>query len=247
MTEETDKPGFDDVESRRSPISSREMTLGRRLYYAIGMPVVYGILRLLWWSWRVEKVIGADIDERVVTDGKTYAPCYWHQHSIVILKSMRDWIRRGFKAGFIVSASVDGEVPAKIARSWGAEVIRGSAQRTGALAMRDIHQVMKNGYSIVTAADGPLGPCYEFKPGVVLMAKIGSAPMIPIGCAADKAWYLKRWDNFIIPKPFARIVLAVGEPLAVPRAASMEDLEDHRLSMQNAILRLMKEAERALH
>ena len=54
---------------------------------------------------------------------------------------MREWIRRGFKACFLISGSVDGEVPERIARSWGAEVIRGSASRTGALAMRDMHEV----------------------------------------------------------------------------------------------------------
>jgi lysophospholipid acyltransferase (LPLAT)-like uncharacterized protein len=159
---------------------------------------------------------------------------------------MRSWIQRGFKGGFIVSPSVDGEVPARVARSWGAEVIRGSAERTGALAMRDIHKVMKNGTSIITAADGPLGPKYEFKPGVVLMSRIGSAAMIPIGCAADRAWHLNRWDDFIIPKPFARIVLAVGDPHPVPAGSSMEDLELHRKIMQDSLMSLIEQSKEAL-
>jgi hypothetical protein len=159
---------------------------------------------------------------------------------------MRTWIQRGFRACFLVSASVDGEVPARIARSWGAEVIRGSANQTGALVLRDMQKMMKQGIAIVTTADGPNGPRYEFKPGAVLMARIGGTPLVPLACAADRAWYLDRWDEFMIPKPFARVVYAVGEPVAVPRDAPMDRLEEYRLEMQYATNALMAESKQLL-
>ena len=83
--------------------------------------------------------------------------------------------------------SVDGEVPERIVRSWGAEVIRGSANQSGALALRDQQQMMKNGYSIVTTVDGPSGPKLEVKAGAILMARIAGVPLVPIACAADRA------------------------------------------------------------
>jgi lysophospholipid acyltransferase (LPLAT)-like uncharacterized protein len=246
MTEEKAKTNFDDVESRRANVGRRRMSTGRRIYYFLGLPILRLVVRLISSTYRLEKVIGKDVAERVISDGKVYAPCYWHQHTVLCLLLMRRWVKRGFKGGFIVSPSVDGEVPARIARSWGAEVIRGSAERTGALAMRDIHKIMKNGISIITAADGPLGPKYEFKPGVVLMSRIGSAAMIPIACAADRAWHLDRWDDFMVPKPFARIVLAVGEPHPVPASSSKEDLESHRKSMHDSLMSLMEQSKEAL-
>jgi|GEM_PF-408360 len=246
VTNTENKINFADVESRRGFIGKRRMSVGRRIYYFLGLPVLLAILKLFWWSYRIEKVIGEDVVEEMLADGKVYAPCYWHQHTVLCLSMMHDWIRRGLKLGFIVSPSVDGEVPARIARSWGAEVVRGSAKRTGALAMRDIHAVLKNGFSIVTAADGPLGPKNKFKLGVVLMSRIGSAPMIPVACAADRAWYLSRWDDFMIPKPFARIVLAVGKPHVIPARASMEELERQRIAMQNATISLTELSEETL-
>ena len=159
---------------------------------------------------------------------------------------MRSWIRKGFKACFLISASVDGEVPARIARAWGAQVIRGSANQTGALALRDMQQMMKQGISIVTTADGPNGPKYEFKPGAVLMARIGGAALVPLACAADRAWYLDRWDDFMIPKPFARVVLAIGEPVEVPRTAAVNDLESYRLRMEQATMALMEKSKAEL-
>ena len=236
----------DDVESRRFSGSSRRLSLGRRIYYAAGMPILLALVRLLWGSCRVVTVIGSEHVDEMLADDRVYAPCYWHQHTVLILKMMRDWLQRGFRAGFIISASVDGDVPAKVAKRWGAEVIRGSAQRTGALAMRDIHQVMRNGTSLVTAADGPLGPKYEFKLGTVLMARIGKAPIVPMSCAAERAWYLNRWDDFLVPKPFSRIVLGVGKPYEIPPGVDMEELETHRERIEQQMMALKQQAEDAL-
>jgi hypothetical protein len=110
-----------------------------------------------------------------------------------------------------------------------------------------MQKMMKSGYSIVTTADGPRGPQYEFKPGAVLMARVGGVPIVPIGCAADRAWYLrKRWDDFMIPKPFARIILAVGEPYPISTSVALDALEPHRLNVQEAVMSLMRDSENAL-
>ena len=212
------------------------MSRGRKLAYAIGLPLLRLIIFLLNASYRRKAVIGSDVVDRIIADeGRAYVPCYWHSQHLVLSHYMRDWIRRGFKACFIVSASVDGEVPARLAQSWGAEVIRGSAANTGSLVLRDAHQAMKRGVSIVTTSDGPLGPAFEFKSGTVLMSRIGGAPMIPIAYNANRAWVLDTWDRFMIPKPFATIAIAVGEPIGVPRNASMDDMERIREQMQTAI------------
>ena len=223
------------------------MTVGRRLYYFLGLPLLRAIIKVLNSTYRVEKVIGANNIDPYIDDGAVCAPAYWHQHHIIIGSTLvRSWIRRGFKACFLVSGSVDGDVPERVARAWGAEVIRGSANQSGALALRDQQRMMKSGYSIVTTADGPRGPKYEFKAGTVLMARVAGVPMLPIGCAADRAWYLKRWDDFMIPKPFARIVIAVGEPIPVPREVALDALEPVRENVQAAVMSLMEESEQAL-
>ena len=131
----------------------------------------------------------------------------------------------------------------KIAEKWGAKVIRGSANQSGTLALRDMQDMMKKGYSIVTTADGPRGPQHEFKLGAILMARVSGVPIIPIGCAADRAWYLNRWDNFMIPKPFSRIVFAIGEPYLIPTDTALDQLEFHRLKVQKIVMSLMSKCE----
>jgi lysophospholipid acyltransferase (LPLAT)-like uncharacterized protein len=220
------------------------MTPARRLYYAVGLPILKGLIRVLTATYRIDRVIGEEQMAPYLKGEAVCAPCYWHQHHIIGSTLVRAWIRRGFKACFLVSGSVDGDVPERIARAWGAEVIRGSANQSGALALRDQQRMIRNGYSIVTTADGPRGPQHEFKAGTVLMARIAGVPIVPIGCAADRAWYLeKRWDRFMIPKPFARIVIAIGEPVPVPRSIPVDELEPVRLNVQEAVMSLMEESE----
>jgi len=225
----------------------RTMTPARRLYYFLGLPLLRGLIRLLTSTYRIERILGEQHIGPFITTDAVCAPAYWHQHHIVGSALIRSWIRRGFRACFLVSGSVDGDVPERIARAWGAEVIRGSANQSGALALRDQQRMMQAGYSIVTTADGPRGPQHEFKAGTVLMARIAGVPIVPIGCAADRAWYLhRRWDHFMIPKPFARIVIAVGEPVPVPRSVALDDLEPIRLNVQQRVMSLMEESEQAL-
>ncbi|HKJ21099.1 MAG TPA: lysophospholipid acyltransferase family protein [Woeseiaceae bacterium] len=244
----SDRPSknFDSIESRRSSTSQRRMTPARRLYYFLGLPLLRGLIKVLTSTYRVEKVIGAEHMEPFIVSGEVCAPAYWHQHHVIGSSLIRSWIGRGFKACFLISGSVDGDVPERIARAWGAEVIRGSANKSGALALRDQQQMMKRGYSIVTTADGPRGPKYEFKAGTVLMARVAGVPIVPIGCAADRAWYLRRWDDFMIPKPFARIAIAIGEPVPVPRGIALDALEPVRVNVQEAVMSLMRDSEQAL-
>jgi len=42
-------------------------------------------------------------------------------------------------------------------------------------------------------------------------------PILPMAYAASRAWLIA-WDKFVIPWPFSRIVIAIGEPRQVPRA-----------------------------
>jgi len=244
MNEKGVKRDYSNVEARRSKRSGRRMSFGRRTAYTIGKPLLRFILFVLTATYRFEKVIGKDIADRIVADReRPYVPVYWHGHQIPGSHLVRNWIRRGFKAAFVISASVDGEVPAAVAKSWGAEVIRGSAQETGALVLRDAVEMMKRGVSIVTMSDGPLGPKHQVKTGTVLVARMGNAPMVPIACAASRAWTTNTWDSFMIPKPFARIVIAVGEPIEVPRGLPASGLEAKRDEMQAAMDALLENAQ----
>ena len=73
-----------------------------------------------------------------------------------------------------------------------------------------------------------------------------SVPVVPVACAAEKAWYLDRWDKFMIPRPFTRVVLGIGAPYEIPSDVALDAIEPHRVNVQEAVMSLMRECERQL-
>jgi lysophospholipid acyltransferase (LPLAT)-like uncharacterized protein len=221
----------------------REMTPARRLTYALLKPIIKLLFSLIWLTCRVVRVEGEQHVDQVTASNKPFIPCYWHQHHFFCTWYMRRLIKRGIKIGFLISPSVDGEIPAQLAREWGGIVIRGSTTRTGAQAMRDMYNVVvKNGISPVSTSDGPTGPLHVFKIGDILLSQFTQAPLLPLSYAANRAWYLKSWDRFIIPKPFSRIAITIGAPLTIPKGLMVEDLEPYRLQMQTSLRDLATQA-----
>jgi len=225
----------------------RVLTWKRKLGYAIIRPIVKLLLSIFWWTCRVEKIIGDEHAQKLIDKGEPIIPCYWHQMHIFGSWYMRKLQKRGLKIGFLISPSVDGEVPAKIIESWGAVAIRGSSNRTGARALKDMYNtIVKDKISPVTTSDGPTGPVHEFKQGAVMLAQLTQSPMLPIAYMASRYWESKSWDKFIIPKPFSRIVIAVGEPHSIDKKSNAEKLEEERVKMETAMNNLIEVARAAL-
>ena len=130
--------------------------------------------------------------------------------------------------------------------SLGAEVIRGSSTHTGARALRDYYQALTHaGLSPAMTPDGPRGPVWKFKPGAVLLAQLSQRPIIPLAYAASRAWKIK-WDRFVIPKPFSRVVIAIGEPVYVSKGLDAAALNRLQSEMELRLKSLYATAAAAL-
>lgn len=172
--------------------------------------VVIWLLRL---TCRIRVVQGAQhVDAMLAAEVPAIVPCGWHQRIIMSGLFLRSLVPRGLRLGFLISPSREGEFIARVARSHGTETIRGSSSRTGKEAMRALTQAVREGISPMMYGDGPRGPAGVFKPGAVILASRSGAPLFLVGCAANRYWQLKSWDSGQIPKPFARLTVAVGEP-----------------------------------
>jgi lysophospholipid acyltransferase (LPLAT)-like uncharacterized protein len=204
-------------------VSTRRMTPARRAAYSLLTPLALALIRFWWWSCRIVRVQGEEHLAAALERAPSLLPCYWHQHELFCARWLLEQQKRGLKVGFLISPSVDGEVPSAIARRLGAAVIRGSSTRTGARALRDYYQLLvKDQVSPVITPDGPSGPRFRFKPGGIVLAQISGRPLVPMAYAASRAW-LVSWDRFVIPWPFARISIAVGEPVYVARSVKLDD------------------------
>ncbi len=224
--------------------SRRRMSAGRKVWYAFIIAVARVVARTLWSTCKVEKVIGAEHMDAAVASGKPVIPCYWHQMHIYCSRYMLDQLERGLKTGFLISPSVSGEVPAAMAKHWGATVVRGSPTRTGGQALRDMYlAVNRDGVSPVITVDGPKGPAEVVKIGAVLLARLTKAPMIPMAYAASSAKLWNSWDRFMVPRPFSKIVIVVGAPLRVPDGTPIDDLEPIRLELEQRLKSVNEQAQ----
>lgn len=220
------------------------MSAGRKVWYGFLVAIGRAVTRALWSSCKVEKVLGAEHMDAIVAGGKPCLPCYWHQMHVFCARYMLDQLERGLKVGFLISPSVSGEVPAAMARKAGAEVVRGSPTRTGGQALRDMYlTINKQGVSPVITVDGPKGPAEIVKIGAVLLARLTGAPMVPMAYAASSAKLWNSWDRFMIPRPGARIVIVVGEPLRVPPGTPIDDLEPIRLELEQRLRDVNQQAQ----
>jgi lysophospholipid acyltransferase (LPLAT)-like uncharacterized protein len=230
-------------------VSRRRLTPMRRLLYRLAAPVGLAVLRSWWRSCRIVSVVGSENLDAALAQWPSILPCYWHQHELFCARYLLLQMPRGLKLGFLVSPSVDGEIPTMIATKLGARVIRGSSTYTGARSLRDYYQLLvKDQVSPVITPDGPSGPRFKFKPGAIMLARISGRPMLPMAYAASSAW-LVAWDKFVIPRPFARIAIAIGAPVSVASDFPISDeaaVNALQLQMEQSLYEQFRRAQAAL-
>lgn len=158
----------------------------------------------------------------------------WHEHAALLgYWFPRRLLSRGYRVASLSSQSRDGEIGTRVSEGWGSRVIRGSSSRGGSLGLRRLYRAMvKDRRSVVMLPDAPRGPRREAKPGTVILAQMGGVPIVPLGFSAERAWRLKSWDRMIVPKPFSRVTVRMGEPFHVPAG---EDREVARKRLERAL------------
>lgn len=240
------EPGLRHSIYHKAPYTGRRMTPARERLYRMALPIALAIIRGWWRLSRVVGVVGEEHLTAALATSPSVLPCYWHQHQLYCGKYLLEQRARGLKVGFLISPSVDGEIGAMLVRRLGAEVIRGSSTHTGARALREYYQALvKDGISPAITPDGPRGPRHQFKPGAILLAQMSGRPILPLAYAASRAWRIK-WDGFVIPKPFSRIVIGIGPPRYVPRTLAGAALEKLQEDLALELSRTYETARQAL-
>jgi lysophospholipid acyltransferase (LPLAT)-like uncharacterized protein len=135
----------------------------------------------------------------------------------------------------LASRSRDGELVTRYIGQFGIEAVRGSSSRGGAAALRHLARWLKQGREVVIVPDGPRGPAEVVKPGIVGLARLSGAAVVPVAVGASSEWRLGSWDGFRIPRPFARCVARFGEPIHVARVVDRRAEEAVREEVEAAL------------
>ena len=116
----------------------------------------------------------------------------------------------------MASQSKDGEWIARWLEANGYVVVRGSTTRGGSQALREMVRQVRSGRNAALTVDGPRGPARVVAPGVVQLARLTGAWILPITSSSSRARFLRSWDRYLVPAPFSRSVVVYGEPFPIP-------------------------------
>lgn len=168
-------------------------------------PVVGALAR----TWRFREA-GSPAWRELLAARRPFVVALWHDSLLMPL-----WRHRGLGIAIVVSEARDGQYLADVAARFGFTAVRGSSTRGGSRALLGARRVLEAGGIVAFTPDGPRGPRRVLKPGVVAAAQQAGVPIVPVHAVPARAWRFRSWDRFRVPKPFTRVRIGYGAPIAV--------------------------------
>lgn len=170
-----------------------------------------------------------------------YLYSVWHDSMVLPVFGGRHWCTTA-----LTSQHRDGSFVASVLRLRNIPAVRGSTNRIGTGAMRELLQTMDNRHLVITP-DGPRGPNRRMSAGIAYLASRTGRAVVPSGFACSSCWRWKgSWSDLIIPKPFSTVVLIAGSPVHVPHDTPTAELPRYVEELQAAMDQLDRQAQAEL-
>jgi hypothetical protein len=201
------------------------------------------VVRLLslTYRFRFERREATD-QARALHERGSYCLALWHEHLFACIIA-----HRGGRFAPLASLSSDGDIVTFVMNRLGFNTVRGSSSRGGPEARDDLVEITSQGWFTALTVDGPRGPRRRVKGGVVDVARRSGVAIVPLVAIADRMWVLHRsWDQFKIPKPFARIVIAYGDPIVIPKDTQGLLFGEAKQKVRDGLQRTEEDATQAL-
>jgi lysophospholipid acyltransferase (LPLAT)-like uncharacterized protein len=171
--------------------------------------------------------------QKYIDEGGRVLLCAWHQQFFPAIPSGKKY--RKYRPTLMASKSLDGEIAAGVARQMGWNPVRGSSSRDGGFALKEMADRLKKYGLALLLLDAPRGPAGIVKPGAIKLAQATDAIIVPAYVRAERAWYFRSWDKFMIPKPFSRVTLNYCNMIKLPPIETDADFENQRLMLEKLL------------
>ena len=243
-------------EPKKRPLSRRiKKAVGKWLAMALIPPIMEKWLRLFNYNAlkdneKILTLIGhEEVAARVGKSGQPTIIAFWHNRLMFGPTAYQYCQGRG--AVVMVSRSFDGDIiEATLTRFKNLFAVRGSSQskkgrdKGGQEALEEMIEKGRQGLDLVITPDGPLGPRYQVKRGIIDLAKATGLPIYPAGTSAQRTYRVKSWDQTVIPNPWSPCVYKIGKPITVPADADEDTIERKRQELEKSLLELTEFVDR---
>ncbi len=143
-------------------------------------PVICLFLLFLKSTLRIEHINKAPIDE-AWAKGMNFIVCFWHGRLL-----MMPFAKKDGSGKVLISRHRDGELIARVIHFFGLGTIRGSYRKGSVSSLREIIHDLRKGVDVAITPDGPKGPGYKVKEGIIELARISGKAIIPVSYGAGK-------------------------------------------------------------
>jgi len=191
----------------------------------------------LWFSTLSTKTVVLDPAGDRYKDKPPKLFLFWHE--MMLLPA---FLFAHTRTSVLISQHRDGELIAQIIRLMGGHAIRGSTNRDGMSALRQMMRRGKVSHVAITP-DGPRGPRRFVHLGSIFLASRAQLQIVPCGFAYGDNWRARSWDRLALPIPGQTARSVFGEPIAIPADLDREGLETYRVQVQQAMDDCQRQAE----
>ena len=170
-----------------------------------------------------------------------YAVAMWHNRILGAVPLFHSKFRKNTVA--IASRSKDGQMITDFLEKFKIETIRGSSNKEGknkggARALIQSIVELRKGHNICFTVDGPRGPIYESKPGVLKASQKSGIEILPISVNMNSYWQMKSWDKLQVPKPFSKVEMIIGEPISITKDCTAEQMKAHLENLNKTLMEI---------
>ena len=187
-------------------------------------------MRLVWWTGRWEAVGQPFADELFQRDDPLIV-VFWHGRMFMMPFGSR--FRE--KVHVLISGHWDGRLIARTMSHFRIPTVTGSTRRGGAEAILRLRRIIRHGGVACVTPDGPRGPRMRASEGVIHLARLTGATIMPISFAARPRRVFSSWDRFVLPLPFCKGLFLWGEPIVVPSDADDATIEAKRRAVEDSL------------
>lgn len=186
-------------------------SLRREVFSFLSGTIAPSLFKGLSWS-QSYTVEGEDRLEELRAESN-FILAFWHGQMLPVLfyftRSRFDQSRYYT----FISPHRDGEYITRAAAGLGINALRTSLRDRRLSALKEAVKIARQGYNLAITPDGPIGPAFCAKEGIIRLSRKLELPVLPVAGLPSRGKYFGSWDHFCLPYPFSTLRIEFGNVL----------------------------------